>query len=109
MPTKLTDADRLKIAMALLQEVAHYDSTSVVHGALRIQAREVFIEYKASRPEVVAEARKALAALEYIMPTESVSALINATVQLNAAMDVARGVDCDGNNGTDAREGKILR
>jgi lipopolysaccharide export system protein LptA len=108
MPTKLTDADRLKIAMALLNEVAFYDSTSVVHGALRIQAREVFIEYKASRPEVVAEARAAIARLES-EPTESVSALINATVQMNDAMDVARGLDCDGTNGTDAREGKMLR
>ncbi len=104
----MTDADRLKIAMSLLQEVAHYDSTSVVHGALRIQAREVFIEYKASRPEVIAQARKAIADLES-QPTESVSALIASVLQMDAAMDVARGVDCDGNNGTDAREGKMLR
>lgn len=129
----MTDADRLKIAMSLLNEISHYGLTSVVQGALRVQAAQVFAEYKATRP------LKPLAS----EPTESVSALINATVQMNAAMDVARGVDrapvtcgfntcegncgfatcenptrnvrrpnpgdCDATNGTDAREGKMLR
>lgn len=89
----MTDADRLKIAMSLLNEISHYGLTSVVQGALRVQAAQVFAEYKATRPLKPLESQ----------PTESVSALINATVQMNAAMDVARGLDCDATNGVDDR------